>query len=85
MDNKPSPFEQLIEYLAEDGLADESEKLGFLLRKVAWTTGSEFYGEFGQEMKKIKAGSWNRMRAETKAAFKECAEMVCKVWPDIGL
>lgn len=50
--NSFGSFEKLIELLAVDGLAPESEKLENLLKKVAWTSGSEFYGEFGLEMKK---------------------------------
>lgn len=44
-----------------------------LLKKVAWTSGSEFYGEFGLEMKKIKSEKWKEMSSETRAIFDLCA------------
>jgi hypothetical protein len=84
-ETKPSPFATLIDCLKEDGLAAEVKKLDYLLREVAWTTGSEFQGEFGLEMKNIKKSSWNRMSEKTKACFKSVADTILKAWPDIGL
>jgi hypothetical protein len=84
-ETKPSPFATLIDCMKEDGLAAEVKKLDDLLREVAWTTGSEFQGEFGLEMKNIKKSSWNRMNEKTKACFKSVADMILKAWPDIGL
>ena len=78
-------FEKLIELLAIDRLALESEKLEDLLKKVAWTSGSEFYGEFGLEMKKIKSEKWRKMSPETRAVFDLCVFEVRRVWPHIGL
>jgi hypothetical protein len=84
-DTEPSPFAMLIDCMKENGLADEAKKLDTLLRGAAWTTGSEFKGEFGLEMKNIKRSSWNRMSEETNACFKSVADTILKVWPDIGL
>ena len=83
-DTEPSPFATLIDYMKENGLADEAKKLDTLLREVAWTTGSEFRGEFGFEMKNIKRSSWKRMSEKTKASFKSVAGMILKSWPGIG-
>jgi len=71
--------------MKEDGLAEEAKKLENLLREAAWTTGSEFQGEFGLEMKDIKRSSWKRMSEKTKASFKCVASMILKSWPGIGL
>ncbi len=79
--DEPTPLAMLIDHLKEDGLADEAEKLNTLLRKVAWTTGTEFLGEFGLEMKAVKKSSWKRMSAKTKATFASAARLVKKTWP----
>ena len=85
MKEEESPFAILIECLTQDELTDEARELDVLLREVAWTTGSEFLGEFGQKMKEIKTTQWDHMQDGTQAAFTNAAGAVLKVWPEIGL
>ena len=85
MNNTENKFSALVESLTKDGLTTESAKLDFLINKVAWTTGSEFLGEFGQKMKEVKATCWESMQDQTKTAFSDAAKDVLKVWPKIGL
>jgi hypothetical protein len=85
MNEQPSPYAILIDCLQQDGLRTEAKELDFLLRHVAWTTGSEFMGEFGARMKKVKAEQWGRMSSGSKQSFRIAAETILKVWPDIGL
>jgi hypothetical protein len=82
---EPSPFAILIDYLEEDGLAADAKQLNTLLRDVAWTTGSEFLGEFGLRMKELKTTQWHRMSSKTRASFRSATRAIVKVWPDIGL
>jgi len=85
MKTQPSSYAILIDSLAEDGLQAQSKELDVLLRHVAWTTGSEFMGEFGQTMKEIKASQWSQMSDKTRRSFKSAADEILKVWPEIGL
>jgi hypothetical protein len=85
MNVQPSPHAILIDCLAQDGLLAEAQELDDLLRRVAWTTGSEFAGEFGLALKKLKAAHWGRMSDRTKQAFKTAAAAVRQVWPKMGL
>jgi len=88
--DKPSPvavetkedhFAVLIDRLRADGLVDEAAELDILLRHMAWTTGTEFLGEFGLAMKKMRRTVRRKAGAETKAAFEEAARAVKKAWP----
>ena len=85
MQDSQSPFAALIESLQGDGSTDEARQLDVLLRQVAWTTGSEFLGEFGRAMKALKATHWHRMSDKTKACFRDAAAAVRKAWPRIRL
>jgi hypothetical protein len=85
MNEQPSPYAILIDCLQQDGLLTEAKELDGLLRHVAWTTGSEFMGEFGARMKKVKAKQWGRMSDKAKQAFRIASEPILKVWPHIGL
>jgi hypothetical protein len=85
MKEEASPFAILIDYLKQDGLAADAEQLNTLLRESAWTTGSEFLGEFGLRMKELKTAQWHRMNPKTRASFRSAARAIMKVWPDIGL
>jgi hypothetical protein len=82
---QPTSFAVLIGRMKHDGLVDEAERLDSLLCKTAWTTGSEFLGEFGHAMKKIKRASWKRMNDSTRTAFKSAARTILKAWPRLGL
>lgn len=81
METQPNPFVVLIDRLAQDGLADEAVRLNELLRQTAWTTGTEFLGEFGLAMKRMRKSVRSRASAETKAAFRSAAKAVRKAWP----
>lgn len=85
MKEEPSIFAVLIESMKEDDLASEANQLDALLRHVAWTTGSEFLGEFGLKMKTLKSAQWNRMSDKTRESFANVAVAILKVWPEIGL
>jgi len=78
-------FSDLIDALSKDQLPTPSKKLDFLLRDVAWTTSSEFLGEFGVEMNKIKKAYGDRMSADTKEKYSIVALQINKVWPDMQL
>ena len=85
MKEEPSPFALLIDYVERDGLAADAKQLSTLLRDVAWTTGSEFLGEFGLRIKELKKTQWHRMSPKTRASFRSAARAIMKGWPDIGL
>jgi len=85
MNEQESPYAVLIDGLQQDGLQTEAQELDDLLRHVAWTTGSEFMGELGARMKKVKAEKWDRMSDGTKQSFRIAAKTILKVWPRIGL
>jgi hypothetical protein len=76
-----SPCAALIEALKGDGLLAEAETLDTLLRHTAWTTGTEFLGEFGLAMRKVRASAGRRMSGKTRACYKEAARAVRKAWP----
>ena len=78
---QPEPFAALIDCLAQDGLADEAAKLNVVLRETAWTTGTEFIGAFGLQMRSMRRSIRRRASAETKAAFRSAAKVVRGVWP----
>ncbi len=80
-DSLDSPFAVLIDRLAQDGLTDEAARLNTLLRETAWTTGTEFLGEFGLAMKGMRRAVRKRARPETRAAFNAAARVVRKTWP----
>ena len=85
-DPEQSPFATLIDCMKDDGLATAAKRLDLLLHNEAGTTGSEFQGDFGLEMKRIKRSpAWYRMSRKTKATFGSVAAMILKVWPAIGL
>ena len=84
-ETKPSPFATLIDCMKNDGLDAGAKRLDLLLHKVAWSTGSEFQGDFGLEMKNIKRSSWRRMSRKTRTTFGSVADSILKVWPAIGL
>ena len=85
-ETKQSSFVTLIDCMKDDGLAAGAKRLDMLLHnKVAWSTGSEFQGDFGLEMKNIKRSSWRRMSPKTQTSFGSVAHMILKVWPAIGL
>jgi hypothetical protein len=75
------PFGLLIDCLKKDGLSDEAAKLHVLRYEMAWTTGTELTGEFGQAMagmrKAVKRGS----SAETKEAWRASAKVIRNAWP----
>jgi len=77
------PFPDLIDRLRQDGLIDEANTLNVLLREMAWTTGTEFLGEFGLAMKKMRKTVRRCASAETKAAFKASAKVVRRAWPQM--
>jgi len=85
MNAQPSPYAVLIDCLQQDGLQDDAKELDELLRHIAWTTGSEFLGEFGFRMKRLKETQWDRMSDKTKQSFRIAAKTILKVWPSIGL
>lgn len=85
MNKHPSPFAILIACLEEDGLLSDSRAFDVLLRQVAWTTGSEFMGEFGKKMKQLKASQWSHMSGKTRSAFRAAADDIKTVWPGISL
>ena len=80
---QPDPFAVLIDRLAQDGLTEEATRLNVILRQTAWTTGTEFLGAFGSEMKSMRRSVRRRATAETKAAFRSAAKVVKKCWPRI--
>jgi hypothetical protein len=85
MKDAQTAFAALVESLRRDGATDEARQMDELLRHVAWTTGSEFLGEFGLAMKALKAAHWNRMSDNTKSCFRDAAAAVRKAWPRIRL
>ena len=76
-----SPFVLLIERLAHDGLTYEAARLDILLHRTAWTTGTEFLGAFGKEMRTMRRSVRLRASDDTKAAFKAAKRAVTKAWP----
>jgi len=76
------PFDELVASLRADGLADDAERLHFMIHKVAWTTGSELIGELGQTMKEIARNNGGSFSDSTRARMNAAFEMVCQVWPD---
>ncbi len=80
-----SPYQHLIDDLNKDGLVTPAKKLHFLLCDIAWTTGSEFLGEFGSEMEKIKQTYWDRMSGTTQSSFMDTAKIILKNWPNMNL
>lgn len=80
-ETQPDPFAVLIDRLTQDGLTDEAARLNVHLRQTAWTTGTEFLGVFGLEMKNIRKSVRRRASPETKAAFRSAARVVRKAWP----
>ncbi len=85
MNNQQGPYADLIDHLRQDGLLQEAKELETLLLHVAWTTGTEFIGEFGLKMKSLKTAQWDRMSDKTRQSFKKAAEAILTVWPMIGL
>ncbi len=80
-ETQPDPFAVLIDHLAQDGLTDEAARLNVILRQTAWTTGTEFLGAFGLEMKSMRRSVRRRASVETQVAFRSAAKVVKKCWP----
>ena len=76
------PFEALIISLRADALTKESDHIDYLLRKVAWTSGSELIGELGQKIKEISKEDISRLSAATIKNLKDGMDVVKLVWPD---
>jgi hypothetical protein len=74
------PFERLIVSLRADGLAQDAERLHYLIHKVAWTTGSELLGELGREIAKLRGEHEARFSSSTRDQMEEALEMVARVW-----
>ena len=77
------PFVVLIDQLRQDGLIEEADRLNVHLRETAWTTGTEFLGEFGLEMKRMRKSVRRLASAETKATFRAAARVIKKTWPHL--
>ncbi len=75
------PFALLVECLKKDGLTEASDKLHILRHEMAWTTGTELIGEFGQAMVSMRRVVKRGASAETKDAWRESARIVRKAWP----
>jgi len=75
------PFEKLMVSLRNDGLLTESDKLHYMIHKVAWTTGSELIGELGEVIKIIKKENPHSLSDDSKKNIRESMEIVKRVWP----
>ncbi len=75
-------FEQLIVALRAEGHGDVAAKLDYLLRKVAWTTGSELLGELGLEIIRFQKGHAT-VTAKLRRSVDSCMDTVRRVWPNI--
>jgi len=75
------PFGLLIECLKKDGLDGEAATLHVLRYEMAWTTGTEFTGEFGQAMAGMRKAVKKGASDETKKAWRASGKAVLKVWP----
>jgi len=82
-DTQNDPFGALIDYLKKDGLNDEAAKLHVLAREMAWTTGTEYLGEFGHAMASMRKVVKHRASAETKVAWRASAKVIRKAWPSL--
>ena len=78
------PFEKLIVSLRNDGLLKESDKLHYMIHKVAWTTGSELIGELGEAIKAIRKDNLHGLSDDSKKNIRESMDMVKRVWQDFS-
>ncbi|MDQ5979327.1 MAG: hypothetical protein QG602_2301 [Verrucomicrobiota bacterium] len=78
-------IDQLIAALRTDGLEEEAGTLHMLVHEMAWTTSSEFMGEIGKALQKIKSTRRGRLSATSKKAMSEVFAIVGRPWPSFRL
>jgi hypothetical protein len=76
-------FDELIAQLRAAGHASTADKLDFMLRRVAWTTGSELLGELGAEILRFQQ-STPSTSAAIQQSMNRSLDMVRRIWPEIA-
>lgn len=75
-------FERLIRELRAAGHATPAAELEYLLRTVAWTSGSELLGALGEQILRIQKAT-PIVADDLSETMEESLAMVRRVWPDI--
>jgi hypothetical protein len=76
------PFDELIQQLRVEGYVEPAARLHTLLHEVAWTTGSELFGEVGLTLLAFERSA-PVLGIELQGCFDRCMTLVRRVWPDI--
>ena len=83
MDSGYGNFEQFIAQLRTDGHTKIADELDYMMHKVAWTTGREFIGEFGEALVEFQR-STQTLGPESRRLLSECMTFVRQTHPDIA-
>jgi hypothetical protein len=74
-------IDELTAALKADGLEEEARTLHTLVHEMAWTTSSEFMGEVGKALGKIKSTRRGRLSPNSKKAMAKVFAIVGRPWP----
>jgi len=72
-------FDELIDALRGQSLNAPANRLHSLLHETAWTTGSEFLGELGNEIRKIRKQHGRELDSQTREKIRICLSGINKV------
>ena len=83
MTTEPEPLDRLVAALRAQGLDPAADRL-HAVASATYTTSSEFLGELGLEMARLRKAHGNSFSPETVAAFQACVKAVRLAWPTMG-
>jgi hypothetical protein len=75
-------FEELIAQLRSDGHTNTADKLDYMMHRVAWTTGRELIGEFGEALLEFEPTTPS-LSSESRRLLSQCMDFVRQTHPDI--
>jgi hypothetical protein len=75
------PFEELIAKLREQGFSESADYIE-MLKRISWTSSSEFIGELGQGILRFQR-EHPTVSGDLRDVLDRCMREVRIVWPDI--
>jgi protein-tyrosine-phosphatase len=76
MDLRVEPFDSFAEYLKEDGLIEQAQKLHNMVHDPYNKSLTQFKKEFLDELAKIRDENWDILGQDTRAAWKQSVKLL---------
>jgi hypothetical protein len=76
MDLRVEPFDSFAEYLKEDGLIEQAQKLHNMVHGPYNKSLTQFKKEFLDELAKIRDENWDILGQDTRAAWKQSVKLL---------